>query len=91
MTVNLDDKRADLDAFVNEHHVTYPVISAAEESTKPSGVNLPELYQIQGFPVTFLIDGQGIIRQKFNGSFSESGVDLAASVAKLSPQPATGS
>ena len=87
LTVNLDQERARIDQFIQEHHVTYPVIFAAEQATQPGGVNLTELYQITGFPVTYLIDAQGVIRQKFTGSFSESGNDLKALVAKLVPDP----
>ncbi len=83
VTVNLDQKRADVDAFVKEHRINYPVIAAAEQASKPDGANLPELYQINAFPVTYLIDAQGVIRQKFRGSFSESGVDLAVLVTQL--------
>lgn len=83
VTVNLDEKRADIDAFVKEHQISYPVIASAEQAAKPNGVDLPGLYQITGFPVTYLIDAQGIIRQKFSGSFSESGVNLAKVMSEL--------
>lgn len=83
LTVNLDQDRALVDRFINEHQVSYPVILAAEQASGSSGVDLPQLYQVTGFPVTYLIDAQGIIRYKARGSFAESGVDLAARVAAL--------
>ena len=65
--------------------MTYPVIFAEEQATAPNGVDLPGLYQIQVFPVTYLIDQQQIIRRKLIGSFVESGVDLDASITELLP------
>jgi thiol-disulfide isomerase/thioredoxin len=79
VTVSLDEKREALDAFVKERQVTYPVISAREQ-VPAAGVDLPQLYQITGFPVTLLIDGRGIIRRKIGGSFVKGNVDLAAAI-----------
>ena len=87
LTVNLDDERAKLDQFVKEHQVTYPVISSSEQAAAPGGVNLPELYEVSGFPVTYLIDAQGTIRHKVSGSFVESNVDMGKLVADLLASP----
>lgn len=76
LTVSLDEQRAPIDRFIQTHHVTYPIIHASEQAAIPGQVNLAELYQITGFPVTYLIDAQGMIRQKFSGSFTEAGKDL---------------
>ena len=65
--------------FVREHHATYPVIVAAEQQ----GMDLPALYQVAGFPITYLIDARGTIRKKVSGSFVESHVDLGAEVEAL--------
>lgn len=85
VTVNLDQDRAALDQFLQQHHVAYPVIFAAEQAAKPNGVDLPALYQIKAFPITYLIDQQHIIRRKVTGSFVESGVDLGALITDLLP------
>ena len=87
LTVNLDQDRAKVEAFIQEHHATYPVILASEQSSAPGGVDLPELYQIHAFPITFLIDAQGVIRHKVSGSFAESGQDLDALIVALLPTP----
>ena len=83
LAVNLDDAaaRATVDQFIQEHHVTYPVIVAAEQQA----INLPELYQVSGFPLTYVIDAKGIIRWKISGSFAESHKDLGAVVEGLLP------
>ncbi|MDP3723362.1 MAG: TlpA disulfide reductase family protein [Candidatus Omnitrophota bacterium] len=85
VTVNLDRDRAAVEQFIQEHHATYPVIFAEEQAAAPNGADLPGLYQIQAFPVTYLIDQQQIIRRKLIGSFVEGGVDLDASITKLLP------
>ena len=88
LTVNLDDDRKVVERFIKEHQVTYPVILAAEQAAAPDGIDLPALYQITGFPVTYLIDAKGIVRHKVSGSFVESGQDLGALIsALLSPPP----
>ena len=89
MTVSLDEKREALDQFMTEHHVTYPVISAKEQLSTANGVDLPSLYQINGFPVTYLIDGQGMIQHKIGGSFVKGNVDLPALIDKLVPPAPT--
>jgi peroxiredoxin len=83
VTVSLDEKREALDRFVTDRQVSYPVIDAAEQAKLPGGVDLAELYHVNGFPITYLIDAQGIIKQKIRGSFVESGVDLTKQLQQL--------
>ena len=83
VTVSLDEKREALDAFLAQHHVSYPVIVAQDAVQQSGGADVAALYQIHGFPVTFLIDGQGVIRRKIGGSFVKGGMDLAALVDEL--------
>jgi len=85
VTVSLDEQREALDRFVQERQVSYPVIDAAEQAKLPGGVDLAELYHVNSFPMTYLIDEQGIIRQKLRGSFVESGVDLTQQLQQLLP------
>lgn len=81
LAINLDKKREKVDAFVKDRQVGYPVIMAADQ--KAAGSDLTRLYQITGFPITFLIDGQGIIRYKKRGSFAEGKVDLKAVIDRM--------
>ena len=83
LSINLDRERALAERFVQEHHATYPVVSAAEQAKAPGGVDLTERYQIAAFPVTYLIDAQGVIRQKIMGSFAETGRDVGAMIERL--------
>ena len=87
ITVNMDQERDKVDEFMKEQHITYPVIIAQDATAASNGVNLPEIYQVRGFPVTYLIDAQGIIRKKIVGSFVESRQDLEAAVQELLPKP----
>jgi peroxiredoxin len=83
VTVSLDEQREALDRFVADRQVTYPIIDAAEQAKAPGGVDLAQLYYVNGFPVTYLIDGKGIIKQKIRGSFVETGVDLGKQLEAL--------
>lgn len=85
LTVNLDQEREKVEAFVSDHHVTYPVLLATEIAAA-GGANLLELYQINGFPATYVIDAEGIIRRKVVGSFVETSQDLGALLAELRPK-----
>ncbi len=87
LTVSLDRDRKNLDQFMKERSVNYPVISAAEVEEAPGGLNLTDLYQVIGFPVTYVIDPQGIIRHKVRGSFAKQGLDLGALATALVPEP----
>jgi len=86
LSVSLDRERAKAETFVKERHITYPVILAAAQ---PNGVELTDLYQITGFPVTYVIDAEGIIRHKVSGSVVKAGVDLGALAAQCLPAPST--
>lgn len=85
ITVSLDEQREAIEKFLAQHQAGYPVISAREQAAVPGGANLPELYQISSFPVTLLIDAQGVIRRKISGSFVKGDVDLAAAIEQLLP------
>lgn len=87
LTVNLDQDRNALEAFIKERQPAYPVVVASDQAAH--GTDLPGLYQVKSFPVTYLIDAQGIIQQKLTGSFVESGLDLEAKVAGLLPPTKT--
>ena len=81
LTVNLEQDRTQLDPFMKEHNITYPVIFARDVA----GMDLPQLYQVNAFPVTFVIGEDGVIRGKVMGSFVESGKDITAMVNELLP------
>ena len=87
-TVNMDEQRSQVDKFVGEGQITYPVIFAAGQAGKPNGVDIPGLYQITGFPVTYLISTDGIIRYKFSGSFAETGKDIGKLITEMLPKQA---
>ena len=87
VTVNLDKQRETVDRFLKEHQVTYPVISATEQAAASAQMDLPVLYQIDSFPVTFVIDGEGVIRRKFTGSFTEAGENLVELVNRMLANP----
>ncbi len=83
ITVSLDREHAVVEQFVTERHLTYPVIIAAEQAAVRGQVDLVALYQVNAFPVTYLIDEEGVIRQKIMGSFAESGSHLGEQILAM--------
>ncbi len=83
LTVNLDQDRTKVEQFIAEQQLAYPVIFAKEHADAPNGVDLVARYEISGFPVTFIVDRQGVIRRKILGSFAEMKLDLAALLTSL--------
>lgn len=89
VTVNLDDakQKKKVEALIKDKNLTFPVVMTDDPVNQAAASKpIQELYQITGFPVTFLIDGQGIIRYKRRGSFSEGGEDLEGEIQKLLTQ-----
>ncbi|MDX6548863.1 MAG: cytochrome c biosis protein CcmG, thiol:disulfide interchange protein DsbE [Gaiellales bacterium] len=60
----LTSHRSNLDAFVHDHGITWPVIW-------DQGGNLTDSYGILGTPVTYVIDGQGRVVYRIIGPTSE--------------------
>lgn len=87
LTISLDRDRANLDQFMKERAVSYPVISAADVAEAQGGFDLTDLYQVTGFPITYVIDPQGIIRHKVRGSFAKQGLNLGELATALIPAP----
>lgn len=81
ITVNLDKQKQQVESVIKERNLTFPVIMESEAAA--AGHDIQDLYQITGFPATFLIDGKGIIRHKWRGSFAEGHVDLSGEIQKL--------
>ena len=58
--VNVDAENPErLAAFAREHDITYPVVIATPRDV--------EAYRLTVIPTTFLIDQQGIVRQRYRG------------------------
>ncbi len=84
ITINLDKEKEKVQSVVAERAITYPVVMVFDPANYTSESNaIHALYQVNGFPATFLIDSQGIIRYKRSGSFVEGHEDLKAEIQKL--------
>ncbi len=87
ITVNLDKQKQKVESVVKERNMLYPVVMAFDPANHSAeSEDIQDLYQITGFPATFLIDGQGVIRFKRRGSFAEGHEDLKAEIEKLLAQ-----
>ena len=83
LTVSVDQDLATLQSFIQEQHVSYPVIPLYSQSVPSQQAALPELYDMQGIPAYYLIDTQGTINQTFTGSVTEGGIDLEGALKRL--------
>ena len=66
-SVEVDGVRNEVEAFLQETPLSYPVILDGEK-----GSPISDLYQINSIPCTFLIDEQGLIVERIIGSTTQS-------------------
>ncbi|MBU8917308.1 TlpA family protein disulfide reductase [Bacillus sp. FJAT-29953] len=60
LAVNIDPQ-LDVQGFVNEYKITFPILLDAEDAVN-------EKYQVLSIPSTYFIDSKGVIQNKFVGS-----------------------
>lgn len=60
LAVNADEPEADVRQFVSDMGLTFPVLLDPEGKTQ-------ELYRLRGYPTTFFVDAEGIIRYEHIG------------------------
>ena len=74
--VSLDDGgQATVSKFVKDNEVPYPIVLAGGTEQVPEG------YEIEGLPMAYLIDGQGIIRKRYAGQIDPK--ELEQDVSQL--------
>ncbi len=66
--INFDEPAEDVSAYALELGLTFPVL------LDPGG-EVQRQYQIRGYPTSFIIDGDGIIRVQHIGQLTESQLD----------------
>jgi peroxiredoxin len=64
LAVNADEPRPDVERFVDDMGLTFDVL------LDPGG-KTQQLYQIRGYPTSFIVDAQGIIRVQHIGLLTE--------------------
>jgi len=60
LAVNIDPQ-LDVQGFVNENKITFPILLDAEDKVN-------EAYQVLSIPTTYFINSKGIIQNKYTGS-----------------------
>jgi len=68
LAVDFDEPVSTVQKFVKEQNLTFDVLL-------DSGGRIQELYQIRGYPTTYFVDAEGIIRVIHIGFMSESQLD----------------
>jgi cytochrome c biogenesis protein CcmG/thiol:disulfide interchange protein DsbE len=64
LAVNSDEPKADVQAFVTNLNLTFPVLL-------DPGMKVEDLYQVRAFPTTFFVDKSGTIRYQHIGTLDE--------------------
>jgi thiol-disulfide isomerase/thioredoxin len=64
LAVNNDEPRPDVQAFVTNLNLTFPVLL-------DPGMKVEDLYQVRAFPTTFFVDKSGTIRYQHIGILNE--------------------
>lgn len=78
LAINFDEPREDVQEFSDRLGLTFPVL------LDPGG-EVQALYRVRGYPTTFIVDRDGLIRTEHIGILSEANVsgylaDLGLSV-----------
>jgi peroxiredoxin len=68
LAVNLDEPLSRVQEFVGEQNLTFEVLL-------DNGGRIQELYQIRGYPTTYIVDSEGIIRVIHIGFMTEDQLD----------------
>ena len=69
LAVNFDEPVSRVQQFVKEQNFTFDVLL-------DTGGRIQELYQIRGYPTTYFVDAEGIIRVIHIGFMTESQLDV---------------
>lgn len=64
LAVNNDEPESDVQAFVTNHKLTFPVLL-------DPGAKVEDLYHVRAFPTTFFVDKSGTIRYQHIGILNE--------------------
>jgi peroxiredoxin len=66
--VNADEPRSDVVDFTEDNSLTFPIVLDPDS-------RIQDLYKIRGYPTSYFIDAQGVIRAVHIGSLSETLLD----------------
>jgi peroxiredoxin len=68
LAINFDEPIEDVRAFVDELGLTLPVLL-------DPGAAVQDLYRVRGYPTTYMVDAQGVVRVVHIGFMSEKQLD----------------
>lgn len=68
LAINFDEPPSQVKQFVEEYQLNFPIL------LDPGGV-VQTLYRVRGYPTTFIVDGNGIIRYHHIGLITDDQLD----------------
>jgi len=68
LAVNFDEPSQQVQQFAEEYQLSFPIL------LDPGG-NVQNLYRVRGYPTTFMLDEEGIVRYHHIGLITEGQLD----------------
>lgn len=76
ISVSLDSSESKLKSFMKEHPADYIVLTDTQKQSAA-------MYGVRGYPTTFLIDRDGVVRQRFSGAREWTSITSGNIIDKL--------
>jgi peroxiredoxin len=68
LAVNVNDSVGSVERFVEEMGLTFPILMDEEDSVRTQ-------FQVRGYPTTYFVDGDGVLREQFIGELNQEQID----------------
>jgi peroxiredoxin len=78
LAVNVDDSVANIEQFVEEMDLTFTILLDENNSVRSQ-------FQVIGFPTTYFVDREGVLREQFIGELNQQRIDEY--IAKIGVAP----
>jgi peroxiredoxin len=78
LAVNVNDEIGQVERFVEEMDLTFPILM------DDKGIVLSQ-FRVRGFPTTYFVDGDGVLREQFIGELNQEQINAYISKIGVSP------
>jgi cytochrome c biogenesis protein CcmG, thiol:disulfide interchange protein DsbE len=68
LAVNVNDSVSSVERFVEEMGLTFPILMDEKDAVRTQ-------FQVRGYPTTYFIDGDGVLREQFIGELNQEQID----------------
>jgi peroxiredoxin len=78
LAVNVNDAVGSVERFVEEMSLTFPILLDETGSVRMQ-------FQVRGYPTTYFVDGDGVLREQFIGELNQEQIDVYLARIGVSP------